>query len=328
MYQASTLVNFFVVLAAVPLLVTASPVQLPRSFDNLPSGTHALAFDSETGRVSAYTHNGAFLAHVNQTVAASKRAGGTCSNLGPNDLTGLAGWNLVAAQAAANWGNGKYNLATNINNEADYPALACVSDDRAMEIPSCVTSTQTSSGTLVGTSGSVTLSALEGTSSTTTITTTKTSDWSLGVSVAATIGIPDIVDTTTTVSTSISITNSLSNAYVLEKLIVVSVTNGTLSVTTASNNQQTQTITMNAADGATCSLTFTSKSCTGSGTGSIVMVAKGWAWFEYEKKVNGHYYWALNIEAYIPDASQRSSSIDFTAAISATNDSQYKGTCT
>ncbi|KAF7325298.1 hypothetical protein MVEN_02637300 [Mycena venus] len=319
MYQASTLVNFFVVLAAVPLLATASPVQLPRSFDNLPSGTHALAFDSETGRVSAYTHNGAFLAHVNQTVAASKRADGTCSNLGPNDLTGLAGWNLVAAQAAANWGNGKYNLATNINNEADYPALACVSDDTAMVTvkgnPSCVTSTQTSSGTLVGTSGSVTLSALEGTSSTTTITTTKTSDWSLGVSVAATIGIPDIVDTTTTVSTSISITNSLSNA-----------------VTTASNNQQTQTITMNAADGATCSLTFTSKSCTGSGTGSIVMVARGVGMVRIREKgeslVNGHYYWALNIEAYIPDASQRSSSIDFTAAVSAINDSQYKGTCT
>jgi len=316
MYQAYTLViNFLVALAAAPLLATASPVQLPRSFDNLPGGTHALAFDPETGSVSAYAHDGAFLGHVNQTATVSKRADGTCSNLGPNDLTGLAGWNLVTAQAAVNWGNVKYNLATNINNEADYPAIACVSDDTAMITvngnPSCVTSTQTSSGTLVGTSGSVTLSALEGTSSSTTITTTKTSDWSLGVSVAAKIGIPDIVDTTTTVSTSISLTNSLSNA-----------------VTTASNNQETQTITMNAADGATCSLTFTSKSCTGSGTGSIVMIAKGWAWFEYTKKINGHYYWALDIETYIPDASQRSSSIDFTAAISATNDSQYEGTCT
>jgi hypothetical protein len=90
------------------------------------------------------------------------------------------------------------------------------------------------------------------------------------------------------------------------------------------------------------------------------MTAKGWAWFEYTKKVTptlvdaagltkirlqvkGHYYCrnhpyyqfksphflagALNIETYIPDASQRSSSIDFTAAISATDDSQYKGTC-
>jgi hypothetical protein len=27
----------------------------------------------------------------------------------------VAGWGLVTAQAAANWGNVKYNLATNIN---------------------------------------------------------------------------------------------------------------------------------------------------------------------------------------------------------------------
>ncbi|KAJ7125356.1 hypothetical protein C8R44DRAFT_137235 [Mycena epipterygia] len=315
MYQASTLVNFLIALSVAPLLATASPVQLPRSFDNVPRGTNALAFDPETGTVFAYDYDGTFLGHVNQTAALSERADGTCSNLGPDDLKKLAGWSLVEAQAATNWGKGKYNLATNIANEADYPAIACVSDDAAVitvdENPSCVTSSQTSSGTLVGTSGTVTLSALEGTSSSTTITTTKTSAWSLGVSVAAKIGIPDIVETTSTVSTSVTVTNSLSDA-----------------VATTSNNQQTQTIAMAAADGATCSLTFNSKSCTGSGHGSIVMTATGWAWFEYASKVQGHYYWALNIEASIPDASQRSSSIDFTAAISATNDSQYKGTCT
>ncbi|KAJ6590153.1 hypothetical protein DFH09DRAFT_1140973 [Mycena vulgaris] len=315
MYQAFTFVNFLLVLTVAPLLATASPVQLPRSFDNIPRGTNALAFDPETGSVFAYSRDGSSLGHVNQPAAASKRAGGTCSNLGPNDLKELAGWGLVEAQAKANWGNGKYNLATNIANEEDYAAIACVSDDTAMITvngkPSCVTTSQTSSGTLVGTSGTVTLSALEGTSSTTTLTTTKTSAWSLGVSVAANIGIPNIVDTTTTISTSVTVTNSLSTA-----------------VTTTSNNQQTQTISMAAADGATCKLTFNSKSCTGSGNGSIVMTAKGWAWFQFVNKVQGHYYWALNIESYIPDASQRSSSIDFTAAISATNDSEYTGTCT
>ncbi|KAJ7496610.1 hypothetical protein FB451DRAFT_1208216 [Mycena latifolia] len=315
MYQGSTLVTFLLTLTVAPLLATASPVQLPRSFDNVPRGTSALAFDPETGSVLAYSQDGALLGHVPQTAASSKRADGTCSNLGPDDLKELDGWSLVEAQARKNWGNGKYHLATNIDNEENYPAIACVSDQTAMVTvngnPSCVTSSQSSSGTLVGTSGTVTLSALEGTSSSTTLTTTKTSAWSIGVSIAANIGIPDIVDTTTTVSTSVTITNSLSTA-----------------VTTTSNNQQTQTIAMAAADGATCSLTFKSKSCTGSGKGSIVMTAKGWAWFQYEKRVQGHYYWALNIEAYIPDVSQRSSSIEFTAAISATNDSQYNGTCT
>ncbi|KAJ7133727.1 hypothetical protein C8R43DRAFT_1022889 [Mycena crocata] len=314
MRQASTLINFFITtLAATPFFATAFPVQLPRSFDHVPRGTNALAFDPETGSVFAYGQDGAFLGHVDQT-SASKRADGTCSNLGPNDLKALAGWSLVEAQAAANWGKGKYNLATNIADQSDYPAIACVSDDTAVVTvngsPSCVTSTQTSSGTLVGTSGTVTLSAMEGTSSSATITTTKTSAWALGVSVSAKIGIPDIVETTSTVSTSVTITNTLSNAF-----------------TASANNQQTQTISMAAADGATCSLTFNSKSCTGTGKGSVIMTAKGWAWFQYHKKVQGHYYWALNIEAYIPDKAQRSSSIDFTAAISATNDSEYKGTC-
>ncbi|KAJ7672061.1 hypothetical protein B0H17DRAFT_1208732 [Mycena rosella] len=317
MYQAYSLFTFLLTLTAAPLLATASPlnVQLPRSFDDVPRGTSALAFDPETGSVLAYSHNGSLLGHATQTAAPAKRAGGACSNLGPDDLKALGGWSLVEAQAKTNWGNGKYNLATNIDNQENYPAIGCVSADTAMVTvngdPSCTTSTQSSSGTLVGTSGTVTLSALEGTSSSTTLTTTKTSEWSLGLSVAATIGIPDIVDTTTTVTTSVSITNSLSTA-----------------VTTTSSSQQTQTIAMAAADGASCSLTFDSKSCTGSGTGSIVMTATGWAWFEYANKVQGHYYWALNIESYITDASQRSSSIDFTAAISATNDSHYNGTCT
>ncbi|KAJ7157799.1 hypothetical protein C8R46DRAFT_1112991 [Mycena filopes] len=314
MHQASTLIKFFVALAVTPLLVAASPFSLPHSLRTVPQGAHALAFDPETGAVSAYGGDGAFLGHVDHTATASKRTDGTCSNLGPDDLKALAGWSLVEAQAVTNWGKGKYNLATNIANEGNYPAIACVSDDTAMVTvkgdPSCSTSNQTSSGTLVGTSGAVSLSALEGTSSSTTITTTKTSDWSSGLTVAATIAIPAIVDATTTLSTSVSITNSLSHA-----------------VTTTSNNQQTQTISMDAADGQTCSLVFTSKSCTGSGTGSIVMTATGWAWFEYSRKVQGHYYWALNIETYIPDASQRSNSIDFTAAISATNDSKYQGTC-
>ncbi|KAJ7721495.1 hypothetical protein B0H16DRAFT_1738233 [Mycena metata] len=334
--QPSTLINSFITfiaLAVAPLLlVTTSPFHLPRSLQNIPHGAHALAFDPESGVVSAYGSDGAFLGHANHTTVA-KRTDGTCSNLSPDDLRALAGWGLVEAQAATNWGNGGYTLATDIANEGDYPAIACVSSTTAMVTvngnPSCATSNQTSSGKLVGTSGTVSLSALEGTSSSTTITTTKTSDWSLGLTVAATIGIPDIIDTTSTVSTSVSITNSLSNASVLFRRAECYAYHSQLdfSVSTTSNNQQTQTIAMQAADGQTCSLVFTSTSCTDSGTGSIVMTATGWAWFEYSSKVQGHYYWALNIEAYIPDVSQRSSSIDFTAAISATNDSKYQGTC-
>ncbi|KAJ7033388.1 hypothetical protein C8F04DRAFT_1184096 [Mycena alexandri] len=299
MYQPSSLINFLIALAAAPLLVTASPFHLPRSFQNVPQGAHALAFDPESGAVSAYGGDGAFLGKINHTTT-SKRTDGTCSNLSPADLKAPClrhRRRLIGAK-------GSTPLRLTLPNQGNYPAIACVSDDTAIVTvqgnPSCATSDQTSSGNWSALvviklpEHTTTFStALEGTSSSATITTTKTSGWSLGLTVAATIGIPDIVD----------------------------------AVTTTSNNQQTQTIAMEAADGQTCSLVFTSTSCTGSGKGSIVMTATGWAWFEYSSKVHGHYYWALNIETYIPDASQRSNSIDFTAAISATNDSKYQGTC-
>ncbi|KAJ6541126.1 hypothetical protein B0H10DRAFT_2137590 [Mycena sp. CBHHK59/15] len=70
---------------------------------------------------------------------------------------------------------------------------------------------------------------------------------------------------------------------------------------------------------------FTNKACTGSGTIQIDYIATGWAWFrerehylpwrhgqslEYDSKVDGHYYWALNmvVGANVVD---RTSSLEF-----------------
>ncbi|KAJ6621524.1 hypothetical protein B0H10DRAFT_2017642 [Mycena sp. CBHHK59/15] len=34
-------------------------------------------------------------------------------------------------------------------------------------------------------------------------------------------------------------------------------------------------------------------------------IAKGWVWFEYHMKVKGHYKWSFEIEAILPDVTDR-----------------------
>ncbi|KAJ7485371.1 hypothetical protein FB451DRAFT_54950 [Mycena latifolia] len=309
MFAFSPLIAF---VAVAPLLVASSP-SLPRTFDSVPRDATKLAFDPETGIVSVFDTRGSFIG-TTQPSKRGKRDTGTCSALSADDVKALPGWDTLEAAAKSNWGKGSYNLATNIDDESGYPAQACISNDE-VEVtlsgdPSCTTTNQQSSGTLAGTTGKITLSAQTGTDSSTTTTTTKTTDFTLGVSVSAKIGFPDIVDVTSTFSTSLTITNTLSSA-----------------VTTSTNQQQTSTITMDAKEGETCSLSFTSKACTGYGTGSIKFVATGWAWFEFNSKVDGHYYWALNMDSILSNEADRTSTLDFKSAISATDLSNYSGSC-
>ncbi|KAJ6595758.1 hypothetical protein DFH09DRAFT_1024608 [Mycena vulgaris] len=309
MFTFSPLVAF---VAIAPLLVASSP-NLPRTFDFVPRDATKLAFDPETGIISVFDKRGSFIG-TTQPAKRDKRDTGTCSDLSADDVKSLAGWNALEAAAKSNWGKGSYKLATNIDGQTGSPAQACISNEEVKVTlsgdPSCTTTNQQSAGTLVGTSGKITLSAQTGTDSSTTTTTTQTTDWTLGLSVSAKIGIPDVVDGTTTVSTSVTITNTLSSA-----------------VTTGSNQQQTATIDMTAKEGETCSLSFTSKACTGYGTGSIKYVATGWAWFQYDNKVDGHYYWALNMDDILTNEADRTSTLDFKSAISATDLSNYSGSC-
>ncbi|KAJ6595759.1 hypothetical protein DFH09DRAFT_1410581 [Mycena vulgaris] len=311
MFQLSALVALFVV---APVFVACSP-SLPRTLDNLPREATKIAYDPDTGIISAFDKRGGFIGTAVFTERASfeKRDTGSCVDLSPDDVKALDGWGTLEAQAKSNWGKGSYKLATNVDGENGYPATACVSDSTTQitlsDTPDCTTTTQTSGGTLVGTNGTVTLSTVKGTDTSTTTTTTKTSAFTLGLSVAATIGIPDVIESTTTISTSVTITNTLSSA-----------------VTTGSNQQQTSTISMAAKAGQTCSLTFTNKACSGAGKGSVGFVATGWVWFQYDSKTDGHYYWALNMEAVLDEAA-RTSSLEFSAAISATDLANYSGSC-
>ncbi|KAF7325934.1 hypothetical protein MKEN_00444300 [Mycena kentingensis (nom. inval.)] len=297
---------------ALSVFAAASP-SLPRSLDAIPREATKLAYDPETGIVSAFDKRGAFLGRTPYVDRALEKRAGSCVDLSADDVKNLAGWDALAQKAKDNWGGGSYNLATNIDDENGYPAQACTSNNAAkVELSgdtSCTTKTQVSEGTIVGSNGTITLSTTIGTEMSTTITATKSAAIGLGASVSATIGIPDVVDVTSEISTSVTVTNELSNA-----------------VTTSTNSQQTSTIAMSAKAGETCSLTFTNKACTASGKGKINIIATGWAWFQYEDKVDGHYYWALNMDDVLSE-SDRTSSMEFSAAISGTNLANYKGSC-
>lgn len=99
--------------------------------------------------------------------------------------------------------------------------------------PSCQTQDSTMDGQMVGTSGSVTLAHTEGSSYSTSTTVTgssfplsigyfrfsqvscsEESSISIGLSVTASLGFPDIADVSTTFSVDTTITNTLSTTYV------------------------------------------------------------------------------------------------------------------
>ena len=59
--------------------------------------------------------------------------------------------------------------------------------------------------------------------------------------------------------------------------------------TFTSSNAQTQTVTLQNEAGKTCSLTFDVQTCDVPGSGSMRMLAGGWAWVYYGERREGHY---------------------------------------
>jgi len=314
---ASSLVTFFLV---APLLVSAAP-SLPTHIAGLPRDATHLALDEQRREIIAFSRRGENLgrfAFADDPFGVSKRATGSCSDMSSDDVQKLPGWNTLKSTAEKNWGTGSYNVVTNDKDYPDSPAQNCVSTDTVNLIPdgspsasqSCTTQQSTSTGQQVGTNGTVALTHSEGTSSSTTTTVTQESSISVGVSVAATIGFPDIVDITSTFTFTGTFTNTLSTAN------------------TYTNDQTTSaTVTQTNSAGKTCHLQFTTQSCTITGTGKVRMLGTGWVWFEYNDKTQGHYKWALSIDQTLTNQDDRSTFIDFKSTTGTTTTSNYNGVC-
>ncbi|KAJ7617237.1 hypothetical protein FB45DRAFT_1034527 [Roridomyces roridus] len=147
---------------------------------------------------------------------------------------------------------------------------------------------------------------MEGSSQT---VTTSTTEIAIGASVSASVGIPDIVDVTATLDTTVTFTNELSSS-------------SENSVT----NQASQTVSLNAKAGQVCCLQLNRTSCTVSGSGHVDLVGTGWVWWYFKKQVQGHNYWSLPLSNLaVPD---RTTSMNFAQQISGTHiDSSYQGMC-
>ncbi|KAF7342704.1 hypothetical protein MSAN_02028300 [Mycena sanguinolenta] len=293
----------------------------PTYIAGLPTDTTHLALDDEAGEVIAFGRRGeqlgrfAFAPHTTDRRDAQV---GACADMSSDDVQKLPGWNTLKTTAENNWGTGSYNVVTNDKNYPDSPAQSCVSTDVVSIVPdgnpsasqSCNTQSSQSGGKQVGTNGTIALTHSEGTSSTTTTTVTKQSSIAAGVSVAAEIGFPEIADVTSSFTFTSTFTNTLSTA-----------------TETQSDQTSSATVTQSNVAGKTCYLEFTTQTCTITGSGQVRMLGTGWVWFEYNDKTQGHYKWALSIDATLTNQDDRSTFIDFRSTTGTTSTSNYTGVC-
>ncbi|KAJ7887179.1 hypothetical protein B0H13DRAFT_2534316 [Mycena leptocephala] len=207
----------------------------------------------------------------NRTAAAPAALSGKCRALTAYELKSLPAWGAMETDARNNWG----------------------SDAR------CNTNTLHTGGTLVGTSGSVSVTVTSGFTSGSTCTVTTT----------ITVGIPDVIGGSGSWTASASFTNSEARSF-----------------STEIKNEVQQTIQMNAPAGSTCRLDYESKTCYEPVKGRVTFSANGWFTFGYNSPTHGHYYWYM----YIDDYASRgvASYSEFTGSLNAISKSHYNGHCT
>lgn len=305
----------FFALAAFVSATLALPSVVP-TLRSIPSNAVRMAHDVERDVIIAFDIRGEPLGTIDAKRAfpAKKRDVGTCTDLSSDDVQKLNGWSQISQYASDNWGGDWDSVNTNPSDYPDSGAQLCVTGDTSIvtidATPTCSNQTQTSGGTLVGSGGTVTLSANQGTQESTTVTVTSQSALSVGETVSVKIGFPDIAEVTASETVSLTLTNTLSTA-----------------TTSQTSNQQTQTIAISATAGQTCQLTFTVENCDFTGTGQIVEEATGWVWFYYGSQRDGHFHWAVQIEAIVTNEPDRQTTISYSTSTSSSTNAEYESVC-
>ncbi|EJD45375.1 hypothetical protein AURDEDRAFT_165591 [Auricularia subglabra TFB-10046 SS5] len=78
---------------------------------------------------------------------------------------------------------------------------------------------------------------------------------------------------------------------------------------------------------AACKLLLTNTTCTATGTANIRLEAGGWLWFNYPSQRNGHYKWAVSINALIPDVEKRTSYMSLDVSVTSSGLTAYTTHC-
>ncbi|THU93462.1 hypothetical protein K435DRAFT_903581 [Dendrothele bispora CBS 962.96] len=299
------------------LFHVVSAIPFPQLANELPSSVTHIAFNEDTGHYIAFNKDGSlygrYVAEKRSMVNLDRRDS-TCAPLSVEEAETLPGWKNIVQYANNNWGDGSRNIVTNPTEYVDYGALVCIQTE-TVELsftgePTCQTNNITTGGLLVGTSGSVSLGVDQGFAAATTLTTTQASTIGVDTSLSVKVGIPEVADVTQTVTMSTSLTNTNSQA-----------------ASTTYNDVVSVTITMDAPEGKTCNAISSTNRCTLQATGDVKYIASGWVWFNYESRKDGHYKWAVSIEATNPNIDDRSSTMKVTGSVEADTHVAYSGEC-
>ncbi|KAF8879815.1 hypothetical protein BD779DRAFT_1118359 [Infundibulicybe gibba] len=263
--------------ALVMVLQVANALTLMRSGAlPIPADVTHIAHDERTGNYLAFKRDGSFYGRYSKNELASihgKRDGSNCIPLTLADAEKMPGWNDILDSANTSWGNGKRNIVVNPPEYTDYPATVCTSDQ---PIPvqvqggqsNCAKSQEKTQGELVGTNGSVTLTASQGYTNTADWSVAQTSSFGIDTTLSADFDIPDILSIGAEVTTSANFENTRSNGF-----------------TTGVDQTGSQSLTLDSPEGETCYATMDVDSCSILVTASLQQTATGWVWFNYDSQV-------------------------------------------
>ncbi|TFL03435.1 hypothetical protein BDV98DRAFT_504512 [Pterulicium gracile] len=296
-----------VVLSLLFSRAAAFPAVLPRAIES----DVAYAFADDNGEMIGYYADGTVAGVLPPANQLQARQGNGCKLISVDEAKSLDGWEDIENYAHENWGDGSYNLGNEFEGRS---ALVCVDGEpqplSADANPSCSSKESETGGKLVGTDGWVDISYTQGYSTTGTWTVTEST--MLGSSLTASVGfsIPDVLELGVETTITTEVTNTATESF-----------------STTNESKDTQSVRLNAPEGKTCKLRFTSKNCSVQGSGKVKYIASGWMWFNYDDKTEGHYRWAVNIENVVPDVNRRSSEASVRGQISGTATSEYEGSC-
>ncbi|PBK81569.1 hypothetical protein ARMGADRAFT_1091176 [Armillaria gallica] len=283
----------------------------------LPRDIAHIAVDKAEGHYLAFKRDGSLFGRYPIDAQSSNlghRAASKCAQLSLDEAKTLPGWNAILDYANSQWGSGSRNIYTNPAAYVDSPAQACITDD-VVELsysgnPVCETTPVAAQGGLVGTNGTITIGVQQGFNTGTSYTVSSASTIGVTSTLSVTIGIPEIADVTGELSVSTEVTDESSSTF-------------DVSYSTVS----TVSLTIDSPDGKDCTAMTTMQTCNIEATGNIRYLASGWIWFDYSSKVQGHYDWAVSIEAILTNQDDRSSFAEFKGSMVAQSYSQYNGTC-
>ncbi|KAJ7120255.1 hypothetical protein C8R44DRAFT_877693 [Mycena epipterygia] len=327
---STLLLSFSLLSAATPIQIEArNPVahyKPSRYMSGLPQNATHLSFDTETGELTAYDITHRVLAKqkhspANSTTHATRQTVGSCAAMVNGDVQKLPGYNALLADANSllgkhSWTNlGQYLLPISTTRIPTYTNLQPTTT-ATRNTPRAFALTLTRSwipdlrhpkreyqwrpsrhhrlGNALLDAGNRLFRYQH-----------QSSALAIGASFSVKVSFPG-EEYSSTFSVTSTYTNTLSTA-----------------TQTTDNQQSTESITMAAPAGESCSLEYTTKSCSVTGTGTIRAAATGWAWFEYN---SGKTHWALNMD-YFLTLDQRSSFIDFRSGITSSTLSSYTGKC-